>query len=165
MNCPKCDSDQWKMASVVYDEGTTSTSSVGVGAGASGSGPGAGVGFTTGRNVTALAEKAKPPELKATGSFFSHPCLFGVALFFGIALLGNTFVGSGGESFSHSPFLSVIFKVIPFILGCFFLLGWVFVPHATDADQKRHLKELEKYQKTKVCLRCGNFYQDNQAAQ
>ena len=70
MTCPKCHSDEWKLASIVHAGGlsTISTSTVGVGGGASadifggGVGLGAGVGSTTGTQQTALSKLAAPPE-------------------------------------------------------------------------------------------------------
>jgi len=152
------------MASVVYDEGTTNTSSMAGGVGVGGDGPIGGVGGAKGTHTTGIAEKAKPPELKGTGSFLSHPLMFATGFFIVIAVIGNYFVGSGSESFSHSPFLTIFFKVIPFALGVFCMLGWFFTPNITEADQERYKTELGKYKKTKMCMRCGKLFRDQVAA-
>ena len=69
MACPKCASEEWKLASVIHAGGisTISTSTIGVGGGADadifggGVGLGAGVGSTRGEQQTNLSKLAAPP--------------------------------------------------------------------------------------------------------
>jgi len=161
MNCPSCGSDQWKLASVVYDEGAGSTSNTGAGIGASFDGVGVGVGATKGKFLSEFARKASPPVKVGTGPKFTHPALFAMIFFMAIAAIGNVCVGSGGESFSYSPFLTIFFKLIPFLLAVLCMLVFIFTPHYTEDDENRHKEDMKKYKKTKVCLRCGEFYTDN----
>lgn len=161
MDCPACSSEQWKLASVIYEEGAGSTSNTIAGIGTSFDNIGVGVGVSKGKYLSDFARKAQPPVKLGTGSKFSHPALLLSIIFLVIAILGNLFVGSGAGSFSHSPFLSIIFKLIPFGLMVFYLSVFLFTPNYTEDDNKRHEKDMAIYSKTKICLRCGEFYVDN----
>lgn len=161
MKCPTCGGEEWKLASVIYAGGLSTTSSVGLGAGTEGSNLGVGVGAMKGTNQTGLSKSAAPPTLEYSKSKTKHPA-FKVAVWSCIiALLGNYFVGSGASSFSESPVLSVLFKVIPFAIFVFSLLAVFYTPHATPEAEEKYRQDMLEYENTKMCLRCGIFYVDN----
>lgn len=133
MTCPKCHSDDWKLASLVYKEGLThvETKSGGGGIGISGGGIGAGVGgaTTSGTHQTEISRLAAPP------SGFGASCSFIIgAIIFG--LLG---------------FLFSVLWILAF--GC--IVG-IFSTWSSDAN--KHAAALAKWQNLRMCQRCGTFY-------
>jgi hypothetical protein len=70
MACPKCASEDWKLASVIHAGGlsTISSTTIGFGGGTisdafgGGIGAGAGIGSTSGEQQTELSKLAAPPE-------------------------------------------------------------------------------------------------------
>jgi len=158
MVCPKCGSEDWKLASVIHAGGlsTISTSTVGVGAGANadvfggGIGLGAGVGSTTGKQQTELSKLAAPPikEMRPAKAFL---ILGGITLLVGIIFFGNV-------SFSEHPiFTNILFVIAPLAMaiGAVRLL---LTPEITKAIEERHKLALLEYEKKKMCLRCGALY-------
>lgn len=164
MTCPKCGSEDWKLASVVHAGGlsTTSTSTVGVGGGANadvfggGIGLGAGVGSTSGKQQTELSKLAAPPtkEMRPAKAF----AIFGV----GTVVVGIVFFGR--VSFSEHPvFTNSIFLMAPLVtlVGVFRLL---LTPDISKSFDERHKLALLEYEKKRMCLRCGVFFFDDDNA-
>ena len=158
MTCPKCGSEDWKLASVIHAGGlsTISTSTIGVGGGASGDvfgggvGVGAGVGSTSGTQQTELSKLAAPPE-KEMRPAKAFAILGGVIFAVGVIFFGNL-------SFSEHPFFtSILFKIAPLtiLIGAVRLL---LTPGITKEIEEKHKLALLEYEKKKMCLRCGALY-------
>lgn len=158
MACPKCASEDWKLASVIHAGGisTISTSTIGVGGGANadilggGIGLGAGVGSTSGKQQTELSKLAAPPtkEMRPAKAF---AILGGITLGIGIVFFGNVSISE------HPIFTNILFMVAPLVMvvGCFRLLA---TPGITKALNERHKLALLEYEKKRMCLRCGALY-------
>lgn len=147
--CPKCESNEWKLASLVHAEGlsTISTSTIGVGAGADndllggGVGIGAGVGKTKGDQQTMLSEIAAPPE-KPTSVKMAIGVLIGITIFAGI----------------------MEWEIIFILFGVFSVLGVLALIADPKVDEKAKSKfneSIAKYSDKRMCLRCGTFYYSN----
>lgn len=150
VNCPHCESDQFKKATLVHAEGQSVTVGVGVGVGSGGLGIGVGRGATT----SALAEKCAPPKMK-------EPNIFGDAKMwqFLVVAIPTLFAFAGGGHFSGMDFFWLTWGAA----GSLFLFskGW-------DAQKKgieKHKLDIALYEKTYMCLRCGALSQpfDDQA--
>ena len=134
MTCPKCQSDDWKLASLVHKEGLThvATTSKGVGVGIFAGGIGAGVGGakTSGMYQTELSKLAAPPSgLDASSVFILGAFVFG--------LLG---IFNNGQWFLLA-------------VGC--IVG---VFNTWSLDMKAHETAMAEWQNVKLCQRCGTFY-------
>ena len=158
MTCPKCASEEWKLASVIHAGGisTISTSTIGVGGGANadifggGVGLGAGVGSTSGKQQTELSKLAAPPakEMRPAKAF---AILGGITLAIGIVFFGNV-------SFSEHPiFTGILFKVSS-LVTFFALVRLLVTPGITKALDEKHKLALREYEKKRMCLRCGALY-------
>ena len=155
MTCPKCHSDEWKLASIVHAGGlsTISTSTVGVGGGASadifggGVGLGAGVGSTTGTQQTALSKLAAPPE-KEMRPATAFICLGGIILLGGVLLIRSTFV-------SEHPIFFFVFPLLIMVIG---ILRILFTPGVARDLKEKHKGVLLDYARKRMCLRCGTIY-------
>ena len=161
MTCPKCGSEEWKLASVIHAGGLSkiSTSTIGVGAGASadvfggGVGLGAGVGSTSGKQQTELSKLAAPPtkEMRPAKAF---AILGGITLAIGVVFFGKV-------SFSEHPiFTNILFFIAPLVtfIG---LVRLLLTPAITKEIDEKHKLALLEYEKKQMCLRCGAFYFDN----
>ena len=133
MNCPTCGSDDWKAASLVYQEGLTNvdtaTKSVGLGVGGGHVGVGIGRGKTKGVHQTALSKQAAPPQDNSIGAVF---------------FVGLVFTG---------------------VIGLFYHFWWVIsllcvvgIVSTWNSDSEKRAKQLELYNKKRVCQRCGHIY-------
>jgi len=156
MACPKCASEEWKLASVIHAGGksTISTSTIGVGGGANadifggGVGIGAGVGSTNGSQQTDLSKLAAPPtmEMRPAKVF---------------AILGSIILVVGFIFFSdvrgRPGFMDVLLLIaIPVTVVAVFRL--ISTPSISKAIEEKHKLALLEYEKTKMCLRCGALY-------
>lgn len=146
MTCPSCGSEDWKLASLVYQEGLqhidTRTTSTGVGIGAGGVGLGAARGNTSGIQQSALSQAAAPPEDPGM------EIMLRVALI--LALIGACIGGiiSGGSLFAAflAGFMGgIVGMFIGFFVGVF-------------ADKTEYHAQLAAWHKVKMCQRCGGFY-------
>jgi hypothetical protein len=146
MSCPKCRSDDWKMASVIHAEGLSgiSTSTIGIGASADIFG-GVGVADTNGTKQTLLSELAAPPQKKISGGF-----LMGIGL---LPLIFGLFLESQAKyDASKNVFISGLVLI---------LLGLTTnILNQKELNKKYDLQLIE-YQKKKMCLRCGTFFFDD----
>lgn len=133
MACPTCNSDDWKLASLVYEEGLqvvdTRTSGGAVGVGTGGFGGGVASGKTTGTVQSALSQRASPPS----GMPMTTLCM--------VAFLLTTVFG--------------LFKSIWFAVAGLCLVGAIAM---WPSEAKAHQATLEIWRKTRMCLRCGHFY-------
>lgn len=137
LRCPKCGYDDWKAASLVYEEGTsainTTTKAAGVGIGSGGIGVGFGGGTTTGKSQTALSERAAPPA----GT--------GVTL-----VLFQALIGLGIIAFFVPGLRTTLFWVALVVI---ILLAVTSLAESTDKDTKT-----KEWGKMRVCTRCGDMY-------
>lgn len=132
MSCPRCGSDEWKAASLVHKEGLSSSKSSTTGIGvSSGLSLGVGAASTTGTGQTELSKLATPPT-----SFTSTvKCLIGAIA-----------TGLFGFAASGWWWLTAIFAV------CVVLFY--------RSESKQDDQDTERYAKTRMCTRCGEFYVD-----
>lgn len=161
MPCPNCQSDDWKLASLVYAEGSTAvqtaTHGLGIGISTGGVGIANSSANTSGSHQTTLsmlagAAIAPPPQPVSPGL---------AATFFGflIAVLG------GFLTYRVSP---------PWVALGFagaMLFMWGLVSSSNEDAQKAYEEALAKREaamakaKTlRMCLRCGTFYQPDDSA-
>lgn len=138
MTCPKCNSDDWKLASLVYKEGIThvnaESSGVGVGISASGLGAGIGKSKTSGIHQSETSKIATPPKAQ------TPPLSKGEIISGGIGLLILGFV------FSY----------------WFILVGLIICPIAwllwRPEDENFVDQRMENWENSRVCQRCGEIY-------
>ncbi len=146
MTCPKCGSDDWKLASLVHKEGMqyvqTNSTSAGVGVFGGGVGLGGGTSSTGGTHQTALSVSANPPEnpAEAIMMLLSAGC-FAVGFLYGW-LANNSF------------FMGILAAFIAGIPGTF-ISG--FIAYFVIPDGNYHA-QLRLWEKTRMCTRCGCFY-------
>jgi hypothetical protein len=149
MSCPRCGSPDWKIASQVHREGlsniSTESNSHGVGLSGAGIGVGLGQSSTQGTSQTALSYSARPPEDPRAGKFSVLYLVFlGVVMFFAVYEL-DFLVG-------------VVLVVAAAIVPLFLIDSLVRLIPAPDYEAK-----LKRWNETRVCTRCGQFYFDTQA--
>lgn len=152
MSCPKCGSDDWKLASVVHAGGISSisTSSVGVGAGVEStvlggeSGLGMGVSKTSGQQQTELSKLAAPPvkEMRPAQAFY------GFFLFLGAVCWLLEKAGWFPESIKY--FFLSFFAVAT--------IRMAFTPGIDAEYKERYRLKLAEYADTLMCLRCGHLF-------
>ena len=94
MNCPKCHSDDWKLASVIYDQGltdvntTTSGGTLGAGIGTGG----VNVGYarsssdTSGEHQTNFSKLAAPPEMPSKPELLHSTDAIAVIQYIGLGI-------------------------------------------------------------------------------
>ena len=182
MKCPKCNGDQWKLASLVYAEGTTKREGFFTGGGlesdAGQANPIFGFGTTNQTERTRLAELAAPPEkgpmpkAKVIKVESNKKLYIGlVAIFITVAFIFYV------ESKKIEGPLSIIVTLAGFIFSIFNLLKSIILQHAgPEAEQNRRRKinakneydrhnadVMARYKRTRICLRCGHFYVADQS--
>ena len=146
-NCPRCECQEWKQASLVNAEGLSniSTSTIGAGAGIANnllgesSGFGAGFGKTNGAQQTELSELAAPPEKKMRPST--------AFLILGLVVFVLSFVFTWG--------FGIFFSLIIIIISIFRMATTLEISKKLDDE---HKQALLTYQLKRMCLRCGTFY-------
>jgi len=133
MTCPACGSDDWKAASLVYQEGLTNvdtaTKSVGLGVGGGHVGLGIGSGKTKGVHQTVLSKQAELPSENSWRVAF----IMGAVV---TAILG-------------------LFASFWWLISVLFIVG-VFATWSAGAEARE--KQVELYNKKRVCQRCGHIY-------
>jgi hypothetical protein len=156
MSCPKCKSNEWKSASLVYRDGLSASASIGLGIGLSEDGDiDLDVGGLKGKNQTVLSKLAAPPlrrpsqvdGIKTSAKVAMCSIVsFAVSVYFFGDLNSDEYPITNGF---------MILNLIVISISC---LMAVYVP-AFDPDvEEEHRLALIKYSKKKMCLRCGNFY-------
>lgn len=146
VSCPHCHSDDWKLASVVYQSGLshvkTSTAAVGVGLGG-GVGVGVGGSSTSGQFQTGMSASSAPPKEPKNG--------YGgmVAVIFFLMLISVSISDSAGAGVGW----------IIFILGTCFAI-WMKSLERKPYENKvaEYKKDYTVWSKTRVCQRCGKSY-------
>lgn len=165
MTCPKCDSEEWKLASVIYADGLSATSTIGIGVGAHGNvldggmGLGAGVGKARGTHQTELSKLAAPPTKRERPAKEMRPANK-VAIWSFVAFIAAVYF-FGDLKYSEYPFFTkLLFVGIPLVFLGSFALGRV--PQKNPAVEEEYRLALIEYEKKKMCLRCGTFYFDEE---
>lgn len=130
MPCPSCNSEEWKLASLVYKEGLSHIATTTVGAGAGPGAFGGGGAKTTGTQQSALSKAAAPPN----GYVFT--ILLSVAMIISalFALLGSGFWW--------------------LIVACF--VGGIAAVY--PGEHAKHTEAMSRWHATRMCQRCGTFY-------
>jgi hypothetical protein len=143
MSCPKCGSDDWKMASVIHAEGLSgiSTSTVGLGVGTGGLG--AGVASTKGNQQTKLSKLAVPPRLD------SHDGTLSIVIGFFFVFVPPFFIEDNN------------FVIFLLICGFFLIVIGISENSKKEVAEEKYKKELAAYKNKKMCLRCGTFFFDD----
>jgi hypothetical protein len=146
--CPRCRSSDWKAARLVYSEGisigTSKIKGTAIGAGVRNGR--VGVGGATfrarafGTSQTALSAIAAPPRKRR-----SVKLLLGtLALLFGLAAASDVVAGNASQATVVEGFATVIFA-----------FGLIRVNQSQEQDYD---DAAELYDNTRVCQRCGTFY-------
>lgn len=176
MTCPKCGCDQWKLASLIHAEGTSTKSGLVFGSGGSLSAehiaPAFGVGVTSETAQTKLAEMAKPPKFGPMPRFKPGKTLARKKVMRAwVCLLLAVFSGVFFQELKFD-FLGIVCPLS--LIGYSFVLTFqsakleLFGQEAKDNQlRKAQAKELykreceeamQRYEATQVCARCGSFY-------
>lgn len=129
MNCPDCGSDQWKSARLIHKEGISSSAFSSLGAGISTNGPVCGGASTTGVHQSELSKAAAPPaSFRRTGGLLAST---GITFFLGFVAWWWWCVTA-----------LCVFAVVP----------------TYRAESREDDVASERYERTRVCTRCGMFY-------
>ncbi|MDQ0027860.1 hypothetical protein J2X90_005696 [Variovorax paradoxus] len=148
--CPKCDHHEWKMASVVYAEGTqminTRSLGVGVGIGTGGIGVGVGSGSTVGYQQSVFAQCAAPPPPTTGLDPFKMLLPSIICSLFGLGLL----VGGISEFDFKALLIGLALFVVPALNVLLF--------RAEARALEIHAEELDRWRAQKICMRCGQLY-------
>ncbi len=147
MACPKCASEDWKLASIIHAEGKSEISTTTIGAGGSDGGLGVGVGLTSGDQQTELSKLAGPPikEMRTAVAYVIFGCL---VVFISMLFLVN----GAAEGF----FLFLIFAAMLILLAA--LVQILRTPEIEKALEEKHRLAMLEYEKKRMCLRCGTIY-------
>lgn len=133
MSCPKCGNNQWKLASLVHQEGLThvdtKSKSLGVGVGGGHLGIGYARGKQTGVHQTELSKMAAPPKTSE----------WTVAMFAGAVMTG----------------IFGIFASFWFVFTALFVIG-MFVVMGSEA--KSDEARMQDWREQRICMSCGHFY-------
>lgn len=158
MSCPKCGSDDWKLASVVHAGGlsTISTTSVGVGAGVeidglgAGTGIGSGVSKTSGTQQTELSKLAAPP---------AKPMRPAVAwLKFGVVTTIIAIVFFGRMNLNEHPIIGFFLFMFAPMSAVIAAVRILTKPEISKEIETQHQQAMEEYGRKKMCTQCGTFY-------
>lgn len=175
MACPKCQSDQWKLASLIHAEGTKKTQGLSVSGGVASVGddlsPLGGIGISNGREQSTLAALASPPKFSPPPRFKGErPNYKAYAkkgwITAGISTVATPFIlASGVMPLVFIPIVGLLYSM------CLMIIALSFTISGPEADEYRRLKalakeeyqkrcqaELDRYKRTQVCMRCGHFY-------
>ena len=145
MSCPKCDSDDWKLASVVYNEGFTNvrTSSIGVA-----SNGGVGVAGTSGKHQTESSRLAAPPTAPSNSVNGCSGCL-------GLFLIVMT----------PASMIAVLQNITAFPTALFFgFCAYLYIKIMSEKNKEYSENSdnwniaFQKWQNQKVCQRCGTIH-------
>ena len=143
-NCPTCQSDQFKKATLLHAEGQSVTVGGVVGVGPGGIGLGAGRGVTKSVLANTCAPPKRPPSSPMGDAKLWQIFVVAIPLFIAFR---------NGTNFSGVDYLWLLFggagAVYLFSKGA----------KAETQIRARHAEELEKYEKTYMCLRCGALSQ------
>jgi len=133
MSCPKCNSDDWKSASLVYSEGLTHVSVRATGIASGESEGGIGTSVARGLNQTHASRLAAPPQ-RSNLSFF-----------FGILT-------------ALSLFLCFAMSWLWLIAALFCALGMFVYLETESGHDEAHESAMAAWRALRRCERCGTFY-------
>jgi len=149
--CPNCHSDEWRAASVVYQEGLSVTGSrtngsmlgiarIGMRSGQCALGGGLYRGKTHGAEQTLLSSMAAPPRKRTR-------------LFNALALLSGFFIWVAANGDVRNGFDT---GTVTCSFIALFLVTVLIIVHVRQ--KKAYDMSLQIYEKTCICQRCGTFY-------
>lgn len=144
MTCPKCQSDDWKLTSLIFSQGVSLSSSSSQGIGIGTGGVGVGAATTSGVTQSRLSMMAAPPTAPNAGRLPTF------ALFVGAL---------GGTLFCASLDMGQISSVaVGLVIGL--AAAW-FVLQKLEGGEKlaAYESELKRWQEQRMCQRCGTFFQ------
>ncbi len=155
MTCPRCGSDDWKSASLVYQAGTNSTSSKSIGGGITADGDVlfGGVG-TSGKHQSELSKLVAPPELEdgLPSAAAGGGCL--------LVCVGTVLLIWLTRDMAYSDYPSLNFwHPASLILCVIFSIATIASMKNNPEAALKHKKELEEYEQKRVCMRCGSVFQ------
>lgn len=143
-NCPSCESDQFKKATLVHAEGQSITVGVGAGVGAGG------VGLGVGRGVTRslVAETCSPPKRKQANPF-GNAKLWQIV----VVIVPGFIAFADGSNFT----------AINYFWATWCVVGILFLISRGGLEQQqidaKHKSDLALYDKSYMCMRCGALSQ------
>jgi hypothetical protein len=136
MSCPNCKGEDWKLASLIYNEGLSSNQSTSTGVAVGAGGIGVGSASSVGSSQTHLSKMAAPPADP------QNDLMDGAGIFFALII--------GGISYLIGGFVPML---VGGIVGAF--LG-IFV--AAMLPDTAYEQRYAAWKKSRMCLRCGHFY-------
>jgi len=139
MTCPKCDFEEWKMASVVYAEGETN-----------------------GKRTQLSKMAAPPPKKQRPSKAFSILGFAGVCMSFFIYFLVQK--NSDIWNLSRNEQLVDLLFIPSAILWAVGAIWYFSTPKITKKFNEEYRQTLLAYKNVKMCLRCGEFFNDKQDA-
>lgn len=172
-NCPECGSSDWRLASIIYQEGTAaietksqgSVKLIGVGTGGVGVGLGRQTLQTQGTQQTISASMVSPPEKpkplvqKTTKEEFQKNQVL-AGMFFGALLTYG--------AFHEGPLLGIFVLIVCFVGFSSMKKNQdkAYSDYLTEYENSENTfkQESEKYNewlKTRVCQRCGAKFNDS----
>jgi hypothetical protein len=171
MTCPKCGSNEWKLASVIHAGGLSATSTMGAGVGV-GNDLSVGVGGAKGTYQTELSKLAAPPTKGNPPAKILSPKAPRVGKIMGgylFALVVIYYLNRHVSSLEYPLYTNMIFLGLPagfMLLG----VGLAFYMRDPEVDEKNRIAliayevkyklALSEYERTKMCLRCGELFLD-----
>lgn len=180
MSCTRCGCDDWKLAPVVYAGGFTSGESSTFGGGVAGLGSDASAiigGATSSQTMqTQLSKMAAPPEkdsmpkIKSLSIPSANKKAIRGTLIFAVSFM--ILVNIQGTSYDTVE--SMLFPLLASFVGLGYMvlamLTYLFSTEASEhrklwrqarlEHEKEHEEALLRYQRTKMCMRCGTLYID-----
>ena len=141
MSCTNCKCEEWKLASLIYSEGVSFTHAVSTGVCISSGGIGAGTSQSGGISQTNISALAAPP-VNPQADVIKGLGIIGAIICGGIGYLINGFFSMiGGVCLGTTAGM---------ILGAL-------LPNTVYEEN------LARWQKVRMCLRCGTFYAPEQS--
>lgn len=137
MTCSNCKSEDWKLASMVHEEGLVLTNSKSTGVGVGTGGIGVGSAQSSGKQQSIVSMRAAPPE----------PAMFMSLLITIVSVIAWMIIADLVFKFSE-------FTIISFGIVLFFLVMFL----TTRKPDPVYEKKYADWKKTRMCLRCGTFY-------
>ncbi len=175
MNCPKCGSENWKLASLIHAEGTMKTESLTLGGGGAvgekSAIPLLGGGLTFGTQQSDLAKMAAPPEKNSFRSPKLPTPVANASGKKGLILSGAGILGMLINDYVDSLLL-VLLVLLVTLSGLFYLLRALhLLIFGAEAVMNRKIKieaknkwnelnamKLKEYESLRICMRCGHRY-------
>ena len=149
-SCPFCGSPDWKMASLVYLEGISTTvgetNSSGIGVSTGGLGAGASKGQINATTQSSLSLRAAPPEDPVRSYTLKIALVLGIISFL-IQLVREDLLGA--------VLLTGLGMMVLFPISI--LLAYLYVNFFSDV-KKEYERSVRDWSKVKMCLRCGLFF-------